>query len=59
MEGASKLSPTAIRLPTELRLWLKHQAVDNMRSLNDEIVFRLQQSRQKEDENLHDRDRSK
>lgn len=41
-------SVTPIRLPNELRDWLKHQAIDNRRTLGNEIVFRLEQSRQAE-----------
>ncbi|WP_454906045.1 hypothetical protein [Variovorax gossypii] len=32
-------------MPTELRDWLKHQSIDNRRTLGNEIVFRLQESR--------------
>ena len=34
-----------VRLPEELKSWLKHQAIDNRRSLNGEILIRLEQSR--------------
>ncbi|MEH3087687.1 MAG: Arc family DNA-binding protein [Xylophilus ampelinus] len=34
-----------MRLPEELKNWLKHQAVDNRRSLNNELLHRLEQSR--------------
>lgn len=37
--------PTPIRMPGELKIWLKHQAVDNDKSLNSEIVDRLEESR--------------
>ena len=40
-----QIPPTPVRLPTDLRLWLKHQAVDNSRSLNQEITYRLAKSR--------------
>ncbi|VTU37145.1 hypothetical protein [Variovorax sp. PBL-E5] len=36
---------TPIRLPSELKDWLKHQAIDNRRTLSNEIVFRLDHSR--------------
>jgi len=36
---------TALRLPEDLMQWLKHQAVDNKRSLNGELHHRLEQSR--------------
>lgn len=34
-----------LRLPRDLALWVKHQAVDNYRSFNGEIVHRLEKSR--------------
>ena len=37
-----------VRMPDELKLYLKHAAVDNRRSLNGEIVVRLEQSRRQE-----------
>ena len=33
--------PISLRIPEELRKWLKHQAVENDRSLNAEILARL------------------
>jgi Arc-like DNA binding dprotein len=45
MKDARNLQAFAIRIPEDLRLWLKHQAVDNYRSLNSEVVIRLEQSR--------------
>jgi predicted HicB family RNase H-like nuclease len=44
MEGARKISPMQVRLPPELREWLKTEAARNHRSLNSEIVMRLQAS---------------
>lgn len=41
--------PLGVRLPDELKQWLKHQAVDNRRSLNAEIVMRLEESRRADD----------
>ena len=38
-----------VRIPAELKLWLKHKAVDNFRSFNSEIVARLEQSRKAEE----------
>lgn len=40
--------PLGVRLPDELKQWLKHQAIDNRRSLNAEIVVRLEESRRQE-----------
>lgn len=34
-----------LRLPDELKAWLQHEAIDNRRSLNSEILVRLEQSR--------------
>ena len=42
---AAQQAPTPIRLKDELKVWLRHQAVDNRRSLSGEIAFRLEQSR--------------
>ncbi|MFT3815459.1 MAG: Arc family DNA-binding protein [Acidovorax sp.] len=33
------------RLPDDLKAWLQHEAIDNRRSLNSEILVRLEQSR--------------
>jgi len=40
--------PTPVRLPDELRIWLKHQSVDSRRSLTAEIIIRLEESRQQQ-----------
>ncbi|MBI2306119.1 MAG: Arc family DNA-binding protein [Rhodocyclales bacterium] len=40
--------PLGVRLPDDLKQWLKHQAVDNRRSLNAEIVMRLEESRRQD-----------
>lgn len=34
-----------VRMTDEMKVWLKHQAIDNRRSLNAEILHRLEQSR--------------
>lgn len=49
MEGARKIPTLVVRLPEELKVWLKHSAVDNRRSLNSEIVARLEASRKQQD----------
>jgi hypothetical protein len=36
---------TPVKLPVDLRDWLKHQAIDNRRTLGNEIIYRLAQSR--------------
>lgn len=38
-----------VRMPDELKLWLKHQAIDNRRSLNSEVLLRLEQSRSQQE----------
>jgi hypothetical protein len=37
-----------LRLPPELKAWLEAQAKANRRSLNGEIIYRLEQSRDTE-----------
>lgn len=49
MKGNRFVSPSPVRLPEDLKQWLKHKAVDNFRSLNSEIVARLEQSRKAEE----------
>lgn len=39
---------TPVRIPDELYVWLKHQSVDNRRSLTAEIVLRLEESRRRQ-----------
>lgn len=38
-----------VRMTDEMKVWLKHQAIDNRRSLNAEILHRLEQSRKAEE----------
>lgn len=40
--------PHSLRLPVELQKWLKHQAVDNARSLTAEITARLEESQRQQ-----------
>lgn len=40
--------PTGVRLPDDLREWLRQQAEANTRSLSQEIVYRLKRSREQE-----------
>lgn len=49
VDVARRIVPTQIRMPDELILWLKHRAVDNYRSMNSEVVARLQESRRREE----------
>lgn len=39
-----RLSATPVKLPPELKNQLKHAAIDNRRSLSNEIVYRLEHS---------------
>lgn len=43
--GENSNKPLGVRLPDDLKQYLKHQAVDNRRSLNAEIIVRLEASR--------------
>lgn len=49
MQGKKTLAPSPVRLPEDLKQWLKHKAVDNFRSMNSEIIARLEQSRKAEE----------
>lgn len=49
MQTPRPISPTPVRMPDELRMWLKHRAVDNYRSMNSEVVARLEESRRREE----------
>lgn len=44
MEGARKIPTLQVRLPEQLKVWLKHKSVDNRRSLNSEVITRLEES---------------
>lgn len=48
MHEEKQVKPLGIRMPDELKQWLKHRAVDNRRSLNAEILLRLEESRRLE-----------
>ncbi|CAN7309632.1 Arc family DNA-binding protein [Cupriavidus necator] len=43
-----QLAPFGVRMEPRLKEWLTERAQQNFRSLNAEIVFRLQSSRDKE-----------
>lgn len=49
MNDGKKATPLQVRLPEGLKTWLKHQAVDNHRSLNAELIHRLEKSRAVQD----------
>lgn len=42
---SSQQAPTPIRIPSGLKGWLKDEAAANQRSLNGEVIHRLEQSR--------------
>lgn len=48
MQGNKRATPSPIRLPQDLKDWLKHKAIDNRRSFNSEVLVRLEQSRNTE-----------
>lgn len=48
MEGTGRIAPSPIRLPQDLKDYLKHRAIDNRRSFNNEVRVRLEQSRDAE-----------
>jgi hypothetical protein len=48
MEKSKPIKPTLVRLPDELKEWLKKRAAENFRSVNGEIVARLEESRKRE-----------
>lgn len=50
MQEPKSSAASSVRIPIELRQWLSHRAVDNYRSLNGEIVARLEQSRRQEEQ---------
>ena len=49
MRTPEPIKPTPVRIPDDLRIWLKHQSVDNRRSMTAEIVHRLEQSRKQQE----------
>lgn len=48
MKDASKTKPLGVRMPDALKDWLKKQALANRRSLNSEILARLEDSQRRE-----------
>ena len=48
MKGIGLLAPSPVRLPVELKDWLKHRAIDNRRSFNSEVIDRLERTRQQD-----------
>jgi len=48
MKDARQIQPTPVRLPDDLKVWIKHKAIDNHRSMNSEIIARLEESRKRD-----------
>ena len=48
MQKKPEIKPHSLRLSPDLQKWLKHQAVDNGRSLTAEINERLEVSRRQQ-----------
>lgn len=49
MQHARQIAPSPLRLPDDLKVWLKHQAIDNRRSFNSEVLTRLEASRRQQE----------
>lgn len=45
MKVGREVAPTGLRIPVDLKKWLKDQAAKNGRSLNSEIIHRLESTR--------------
>jgi hypothetical protein len=46
MKGASAIRPFGLRLPPDMKEWLKNQAVKNGRSQNSEVVALLKKEKE-------------
>jgi len=44
------IPPLGVRLPEELKVWLKKVAAASRRSLNSEVIIRLEESRKRDAE---------
>lgn len=51
MKDARKAPQTNLRMSHELKDWLQKKAEDNFRSMNSEVIARLEESRRREEEN--------
>lgn len=49
MKGAREIKPIGVRMPPEIRERLKEKADKSHRSLGGEIIFRLEESLNRED----------
>lgn len=50
MKDARNAPQFSLRMHGDLKDWLAHRAIDNHRSLNSEIIARLEESRRLEEE---------
>lgn len=49
MKDARTAPQFSLRMDRELKDWLAHKAIDNHRSMNNEIIARLEESRRAEE----------
>lgn len=49
-ESMRSISPFGLRMPPDLRQWIEEEAEKNRRSMNSEIVWRLEELRRQEEE---------
>lgn len=45
MQETRKVAPLPLRLPQELKAWIRDQAVSNHRSMTGEVIKRIEESR--------------
>lgn len=50
MKDARQIAPIQVRIPPDLKDWIKEEAARNGRSQNTEIVFCLQEARRMREE---------
>jgi hypothetical protein len=50
MPGPKQMSSTPLRIPEDLKSWLKARADANFRSVNAEIIAMLSEERRKDEE---------
>lgn len=56
---SKQMPPTSIRMPTELKRWLGHRAVDNDVSLNQEVLSILYREMARESKEKETKDANK
>lgn len=52
MKAARTAPQVVLRLPADLKEWLAKQAETNRRSLNGELIFRLERQREADERHL-------